>query len=124
MEKDVLSKIKEEANTYPELGVYYEIINETLADEYKSLNDGFYIKICEVPDSRDDGVYINKSGDVYYINNVRNSIRNPKKAEYDDIVGLIAYSYIVRITSYAPNSPFKMVKYYTKKIEEIVNKYK
>ena len=123
MNEDVFNKIKEILKDDDRFEIYYEIIMEAIKDEMESMNNGFFVKICESGKHPGDGIYVNKSDDIYYINKVNESIKHPFKADYKDVITILAYSYAIRTLSYIPNTSFTLVKQYTKEIENIIDKY-
>ena len=122
MVNDLLHSVIKEASPYINMSKQATIFEEEIKKEVDSLNSGMLIKVSDFETGKDDGIYLSKKT-KYTMHIVKKSLKNDKEISKEDFENLLVYSYIVRALSYMKNSPFDIIRVFTKKSNDIINKY-
>lgn len=122
MKKEILECVCDNVKSYIDINKVNSVMEPEINREFKSLDSGKYLKICDFAESKDDGVYLSKA-DTLRINIVKKSRKNFKAISDEDFKKLLICSYTIRILSYKENTPFEVVRNFNKEIEDVVSKY-
>lgn len=123
MFEDISALIIEESEGHFDYLKYAYVFENVIRMELEYLDDNKLVKIVDFRNNKDDGVYLGlKSGCEMHI--VEKSYKNTKTVNKHDFISLMAYSLIVRILCYNEKTPFEAIRFFTKKIDVIIDKYK
>lgn len=123
MFEDISTLIIEESEGHFDYLKYAYVFENVIKMEIDYLQDEKLVKIVDFRDNKDDGVYLGLK-DECEMHIVEKSYKRTKTVSREDFVALMAYSLIVRILCYNEKTPFEAIRFFTKKIDFIVDKYK
>ncbi len=119
---NISTLIIQESEGHFEYLKYAYVFENVIKMELDYLNEDRLVKIVDFRGNKDDGVYLGlKDGCQMHI--VEKSFRNTKSLRRDDFVALMAYSLIVRVLCYNEKTPFEAIRFFTKKIDVIIDRY-
>lgn len=123
MYEEIIELVKNDASSLIEYHKYSDILEKNIKMELEYLLDGKSVKIVDFIGEKSDGLYlVNPENCEIYI--VKDSFKTSKIISKTEFMKLLGYSSLVRILSYNNDSPFSVIRYFTKEINTIVNKYK